>query len=164
VGGDAPLTRLEIRPPLALRIYTIGFTVVWIGAVVWAAVSIGWSPAVLVPAGMLVFGILLGWRLAGLAVLARGDELLVRNQWRTARVPRHEIEGFREEAGGWTSPLAKVYALLRDGTVLSLDAISLPRLPLRRSRRVDRALTDLRSWLEDAGEVTGPTGDHRPAP
>jgi hypothetical protein len=131
----------------------IVFTVFWLGAVTVGAVSIGWTPSVVIPLGMLVFGALLGWRLAGLAVVGRGDELMVRNHWRTARVHRHEIEGFREEAGGWLSPSAKVFALLRDGTILSLDAVSLPSLPGRRSRRVERALADLRAWLDPGRSV-----------
>ena len=147
MGGDAALSRVEIRPPIALRVYVIVFTVFWLGAVTVAALSMGWTPSLAIPLGMLVFGALLGWRLAGLAVLGEGDELLVRNNLRTARLRRDQIEGFREEAGGRSSPTAKVFALLRDGTVLSLDAVSMPTLPGRRSRSAERALADLRAWL-----------------
>lgn len=150
---------IQIRPPLAVRLYLAGFGILWTVTLSTSLVrSIGSGHASDV-AGLLVmitFGAGLCYLIGGVAVVTRGDDLLVRNTWRRRRIPREAIDDFR--AGGvsgkpWS---VEIYALLRDGSILPLDASRRYGPAILRSDRASRVrrLAMLREWLRS--ERVGP--------
>lgn len=146
---------VEIRPPVSARVYVAVFMVFWCGslAVFGArAIARGVMPTLAVLPLMLAFGVAVGYRLFRLGVVARGDVLEVRNNFRSRTVARKDVEGFRvgsPSAAGFSSGQV-IYVLLRDDSVLSLDVTS-TSLPLRRSReQVNQRLQRLRAWQEGA--------------
>jgi hypothetical protein len=143
------VSRVEIRPPPALRVYILVLGIVWAGIFVGAAVAFGATPLVLIPGAMLVAGLVTLVRLAGVAVIADDDELVARNLWTTTRVRRGAISGFRRERGSPLSPNLSAEAVTADGRTVPLDALGLPALPvLHRRRRIEAGLRDLGAWLE----------------
>ncbi len=140
---------LQIRLPLAVRIYVVLFTVVWCGllaSVVVRLFSRG-SPTALIGLAMLALGAFLGYRLCRLGVHAEQDLLVVRNNLRTLRLTRTDIAGCRKGGtrGGFPGSQA-VQLLLHDQALVPLDVTAAP-LPLPWSRaRLQQQLEQLQAW------------------
>ena len=132
-----------------MRIYIVGFTIFWCGFVLAGFIAgvVNRTPAALVPRGMLAFGATLGYRLFNFSAIATEDELLIRNYLRTRRVPKAQVENFRLGSPSMGSFGQAVMALLRDDTVVSLDATAQPFKWFGGQRRLDTAIGDLRAWL-----------------
>jgi hypothetical protein len=139
---------IEIRPPPVLRLYVVIFMTIWCGgvlAVLVLAVREGDAAAV-IPALMFVFGAGLGFRLFRLGVTAEGETLVIRNNLRTARIRRDEIEGFRLSSPA-AIPFGRViYALLRDESILRLDVTVRPAVTARGRAKMADWLAQLRAW------------------
>ena len=74
-----------------------------------------------IPLLMLTFGLTLGYRIFRLSVALGPQDLLVRNFYRTRRIVRVDVEGFRQGALSQQPFTRAIYVLLRDGTVFPLD-------------------------------------------
>src|SRR4051794_26485188 len=109
------MNTLEYRNPRVMRVYGVVFGIVWCGLlvanIIGASVARSWAA---VPVGllMLAWGAFFITRMPRLAVIAQGDELVVRNMWRTRRIPRDEIQDFRIGNPGLLRPFGKTLHVL----------------------------------------------------
>jgi len=141
-----------IRPPLAARAYVVVFMCVWCGSVsagLIAAAAHG-SPATVILLLMLTFGLTLGYRIFRLSVALGPQDLLVRNLYRTRRIARADVEGFRQGALGQQPFTRAIYVLLRDGTVFPLDVTGRPYFFGRGQTLLDDRTQLLQRWLEQS--------------
>lgn len=102
--------------------------------------------------------VVLGWRWTHMAVVANGDELMVRNVMWTHRLHRRDIRSFR--IGGWKGqwPGVAIRAELNNGLTVVLWAtgryIGRPRAEVHQ-----RHLGQLTAWLHARPDVVGDVGD-----
>jgi apolipoprotein N-acyltransferase len=138
---------VQIRQPLALRIYIAAFGVFWCGILVTGLIATGAGIAVFaVP--MLAFGMTLCFRLFRLGVDADAAGLMVRNNFRTKRFTWDEIEGFRIGSPQMGMPFGKViHTLLRDGEIFTLDVTMRPWMIPGARHKLDSYLASLRAWV-----------------
>jgi hypothetical protein len=152
--------RVEIRQPRALRVYIVVFGCIWCAGVI-AGIGVtaaALSPTVFIPLAMLAFAAFFFSRIYRISVVSEGDELVVRNWFTTRRLRRADIEDFRIGSAGPSYPFGKsIYAMLNDGTVLSLDVLARPAFTARSRDRLARALAELKGWL-GAGSAPWPRG------
>jgi hypothetical protein len=94
---------------------------------------------------MLVYALVMAVRVQRMAVTADGDELVVRNQFRSRRIPRADITGFStgryQRIGQRTA-----YADLRDGGSVRLMALELQFPTPGRERAIEPTLDRLEAW------------------
>lgn len=87
-----------LRQPPALRVFAVAVFVVWAAILVSITLSDDAGEAGplwrLLPALMLAYGVVMMIRWQRMVVLARPEELMVRNPWRSRTVPRSAIAGF----------------------------------------------------------------------
>ena len=102
---------LVIRLPAVARRFQAVMICGFVAYSVWRFVDSGW-PVHLVVAAALAVGVA---RTRSMVVRAEADGLFVRNRMATRRIPWGEIDGFRADR-------KQVHVLLRDGTMLALDA------------------------------------------
>jgi hypothetical protein len=137
-----------IRPPNCYRVFIAGFMVLWIAAAIGSSISAAargsWAIVPIVLCFVAV-GCAHGWRMIGVSVEAGADILVVRNYFRTRRIPRQSIEGFR--VGTTAMGPKTVVVLVDDGTVLSTEAPMLLGKNFGRKERLDDVLAQLRGWL-----------------
>jgi hypothetical protein len=153
---DTAATELTLCWPRAARIAFTVFFLVWCGGLVPFFLSPDAEEAgllwQLLPAAMLACGIVGFVRMLRIQVQTHGDELMVRNPWRTHRIARSDIAGFstgRYQRVGHQ----RVYADLRDGGEVRL--VALDPLPLQfRDRAVEPALDRLEAWRTGTGTGT----------
>lgn len=147
-GVEEP--EVEIRPPRWMRWMYVVVGIPWV-----AFLLSGFVAAVrdstwfaVVPAVMLVVGPIAFWRTVTLAVIGDEQGLTVRGLWRTDRIPKEEIEGFR--LGRWRHATF-VYALVRGRPEIRLEASTLPSLLDVFGASEDERFTDelrsLEMWL-----------------
>ena len=142
-----------------MRWYVAAFGCIWCVVIVGICVGIvvtGDDAVVLLPMmlGMLVFGSVVTFRTARMAVIAEGDLLTIRDQLRTRRRRRGEVEGFR--IGTFQAIGKVIYVLLTDGDIIALDVtFGLTFLARSRARQAEQ-LAALQNWLADRNEP-GPT-------
>jgi len=137
--------RVEIRQPLLLRIYIIGFGVVWVGLLIRSIVT---SPesGIGVAIVMIVIGVAFMTRIASLKCVADGSGLFVRNFFSSRRLAWAQVEDFRL-GRPMAAPFGYViHVLLLDGGVLTLDATAWGLFGRGNTKR-ERALASLRAWL-----------------
>ncbi len=149
-AGVVTNRRDVIRPPLAVRVYVVAFVGIWCGIVsagLIAAAAHG-SPAVVILLLMLAFGLTFGYRIFRLSVTLRPQELLVRNLYRTRRIVRADVEGFRQGAMSQQPFTRTIYVLLRDGTVVPLDVAGRPYFFGRGKTLLEDRMQLLQRWLE----------------
>jgi hypothetical protein len=139
---------LVIRPSPVVRLSVLVFMLVWCGILIAAAVQSAESAGfIMLALAMLLLGIGFGCRILGIAAIARGDELLVRNAFQTRRLRRSQIEEFRL---GTAMPFRRtILALLSDETV-ALEV----GLALFGPGVLEERLEQLRSWR--AAALCGP--------
>ena len=132
-----------------MRLYVAVFTVFWCGSVFagFIAALIAGTVAALIPLGMFAFGSFLGYRLWNLSVVATRDELIIRNYLSTKRLPKGQVESFRIGSPSMGSFGRSVMALLRDDSVVSMDATARPFRRFGGERQLEAAISDLRGWL-----------------
>jgi hypothetical protein len=106
-----------------LRLYVIAFGALWIGLLV-ALMFEERDTSPLFPLLMGLVGGLWFARILGLAVEVNPLGVVVRNLFRTTRVPWERIDGFRVQRGlGFASPFGRTVSLLLDGgDALTIDA------------------------------------------
>lgn len=99
LGGHVILVHVVhtvFRAPLHFRILTVVGVLVGVGGAFFVATGAShFGPGNIVT--LAVFAAIvatLGYRQFGLAVIVRGDELVVRNYWTTHRIPSDHIRGF----------------------------------------------------------------------
>jgi hypothetical protein len=136
---------IRIRAPLALRVYVAAFVAAWVALGAAAAHEAGRAAAI-VPAVIVVAGLAFAWLLFRVRVDSDGDELVVRNHLRTQRLRRGEIEAFRLGRPSYQPFGELVYVLLRDGSVVALDATNRASLTGPGRRRLAARLDELRAW------------------
>lgn len=135
-------TEVKIRPPLPFRLYTYGFGVLWcvVGVDVFAHAFPKSSS--IVPALILASGATFLWRVWALLAKSDGDELLVRNLYRTRRVPASQITQFRTGPAPWL-PFGRTVLVVTDSDAFSLDACGMWNFRTRSERDKE----GLDSWL-----------------
>jgi hypothetical protein len=142
---------VEIRPLMFLRVYSAAFGILWcglLGAGFVAELVAGSGPPTIFILLMLVVGGTISYRWARIAVIGRGDELLVRNLYSTRKVPRERVEGFRVGHAPLVPFGKSIYVLTSDGGVISLDVITFsPNLLPSGRRRLEQSLGALNLWL-----------------
>ena len=141
---------LEIRQPLAFRIYIVVITVVWSGAVLagFVAFALKGNPGLIILGLMATFGLTFGYRMYSLGAVASEEELLAHNLYRTKRLRRSDIEGFRIGSAGLQIPFGKtIYALTRDGSIVPLDVLARFWLFARSRKKLESRMEELRNWL-----------------
>jgi hypothetical protein len=149
-----PVTILLPRP---LRIYSIAFGFVWCGFLLFMFVALiiaGGGPVLIFPLAvitvMLGFGAPFIYRSIRLAVIAEGDQLIVRNRAGTRRFHREEVEGFR--LGAAQTFGKTIYLLLGNDDIVGLD-VSVRSGFMAGTR--DRQLADLirlQAWVAEGRE------------
>ena len=148
LGVPAPV---RVQHPAVIRAYSAIFGLFWCGFVVVALVAtiINLRPEALLLVVMLAFGATITYRTFRMEVVADVDGLLVRNYFRTKRFRWGEVEAFRLGSPTMGMPVGKtIYALLKDGELISLDVtMRLGLLPSTRRKR-DTLLDQLREWTD----------------
>jgi hypothetical protein len=135
-------SHIEIRQSRLLRAGIIGCAVVWCALLVGVVAVTLPTPTMIVPVLMIAFGVLFMGRLATLSVAADDQDLVVRNVYRTWRLPRQDVSGFRLGRDTAT-PLGYMIFALTDAEIVSLDV---SRAPTDHGRaRVQ--LAELEAWL-----------------
>lgn len=141
---------VEIRPPLLARAWILVFMSLWCGLLIAGGVRAlrgNPSPAVLVLVFMLAVGVTLGYRQFRMSVVAEGDTLVVRNNWRTFRWSRQEVDSFIEARGGNNVPWGRsAQVVLADRTAVTLDVTQTMGLGTGGSQRLQERLEQLRAW------------------
>jgi hypothetical protein len=113
----------RITASRGLRLYVVAFAALWFAilALVMLDATGPWrsSPLIVALVGGLWFA-----RILSLAVEVNAEGVVVRNLFRTTRLPWERIDGFRVQRGlGYGSPLGRTVSLLLDGgDALTLDA------------------------------------------
>lgn len=145
-----PVIAVEVRPPAWVRLYLHGIGVVLVVVAtasmmtltnlrVWQVIPLA---AVLATGGGLAI-----WRTRAIALVARGDELLVGNFYGSRRLRRDEIDDFRVGTLGMSNPLGvTVHVLLADGTTLATDAMMWSGLGRRSRAELEAVIAELRRW------------------
>jgi hypothetical protein len=148
-ADDSAMTEpTEIRQPVAMRIYLLLFSLLFIGTVLVPHGVGSGSDVVLVPVFLVVSVAFFG-RIASLRVLADESGLHVRNFLRTQHFQWDEVEDFRLGRPMMSLPFGWViHALLRNGEVATLD-ITANRWGFGSGGRQKREemLRRLRGWL-----------------
>ena len=112
-------------------------------------------PAFLVIGGlMVVYAVTMTIRYTRLAVVADGEELIVRGLWGTQRIPRSDITGFstgRYQRIGYRT----AYADRRSGRAVRLMALEPPAGGARREQEIQPKLDRLEAWRTGAPAVHG---------
>lgn len=145
----APVLRFGM--PLLGRLWMVGFSLVWLGVLVSFVVrgvrDSGPNVAgIALPVAMAVFAGTLAVRMLRSGATAYADELVVRNIWRTRRIPRGEVEDIRVgdlPAGQFGQAL---HVLTRGGSVFPVDTVTAV-LPGGRARLAAER-DQLRQWRE----------------
>jgi len=133
---------IEIRQSRLLRTGIITFAVIWCALLAFVVVVTLPRPTVVVPVLMIGFGVLFLGRLATLSVATEADELVIRNVYRTWRLPRGAVSGFRLGRDTAT-PMGYMVFALTDAEIVSLDV---SRAPTDHGRAHDQ-LVELEEWL-----------------
>lgn len=137
-----------IRQPRWFRVCAVAFGTVWCGYLVVLTIVglVNGIPAALVALLPAALG---GWyvsRFFRIAVAVKGDELVVRNRWRTYRIRRQDIEGF------WIGPSSElpwaevINVRMPGGQAVSLRVTARLRLSDRSRARLEQHLEDLGVW------------------
>lgn len=134
---------VNIRPPLLLRVYTYAFGVVWCGLVAVGLVKAAPKPGAVILVFMLVFGVTLCWRMGGLSAVGEGDTLVIRNIYRTRRVPAADITGLRTGTAPM-QPFGRTVYVVTDADAIALDACSMWSF----RKRSERHRQILETWLQ----------------
>ena len=144
-----PNEPLRIRQPIAVRVYTGVFGLIWCGFVATGFLSLVPRPESLIPLGMLVFGATLTSRLVRVEAVADDSGLLVRNYYRTRTYKWSEVEDFRLGNPTMGLPIGKViHVLLASGEITTLDVTMRPLLLSRGKEKLDGYIRQLRAWVD----------------
>jgi hypothetical protein len=135
--------QLRLRAPLAVRVWLIAFGILWCGLLAWIVVLVAPRPAAVIPALILMFGGAFIFRLSAVTAATDGEWLTIRNVYRTWRIPRSGVTGFRLGRDTAT-PFGYVVFALTDDEIVSLDVSRTPT----RSGRVRRQLAVLEDWRD----------------
>jgi hypothetical protein len=141
-------SHIEIRQSRLIRAMLIAFGIAWCALLaVIVAIALP-APITIVPVLMIAAGALFLSRLATLSVVTDDGELVIRNVYRTWRVPRGAVSGFRLGRDTAT-PMGYMVFALTDSEIVSLDV---SRAPTDVGRARDQ-LAALQAWLGES-----PTG------
>jgi hypothetical protein len=137
---------VEIRVPIAVRVYGVCFGLLWVGFLI---VGITRSEPSQIPfAGfMAIFGVAFIYRIDGIKVVADESGLLVRNIFSTSRFRWGEVEDFRLGRSMMGMPFGQViHVLLRNGEVVTADVTMRPWIMFGGRAKLERTLQELRRW------------------
>jgi hypothetical protein len=134
-----------------LRLYIVAFGVLWIGLLVQVMLA-GNIGSWFVPVILGLLGALWFTRFFGLAVDVGPEGVVVRNLFRTMRLPWQRIDGFRVQRGlGFGSPLGRTVCLLLDGgDALTIDATMRSWAFTGGHRQVQEMVVRLQASLDEA--------------
>jgi hypothetical protein len=112
----------RITTGIGLRLYIVVVGAIWIGILIQVVLD-ATSPARYLPLILILVGCLWLSRIFRLVVEVIPDGIVVRNLFRTIRLPWERIDGFRVQRGQFGSPLGRTVSLLLDGgDAITLDA------------------------------------------
>jgi len=135
-----------VRIPIAVRVYGVGFGLVWVGFLVVASIK---SERSQVPFTVLmaVIGVALIYRIDSMKVVADGSGLFVRNMYRTWRFRWGDVEDFRPGRSFMGLPFGQViHVLLRNGGIVTLDVTARPWVLFGAPAKFEGTLQALRGW------------------
>jgi hypothetical protein len=134
-----------MRQPWVMRVYVMGFLVVWVTAILWTTIRQSHGPSIAVGVVFIAFGVVLCYRLSRLGATSEADgTLTIHNNLGTRRLSRADIEDFRLSTSARFGPQS-IQVLLRDGTAYGIDVTKSIR-PRRNAERLEA----LRVWLRDS--------------
>ena len=147
-GKKRTIMDIEIKPPVLIRAYIYGFLLLWIVVCVFACIKALPHTTALAPVGMLIAGGVFCWRTASVRATTEGTTLLVRNLYRTRRIPAADITDVRTGSTPM-QPFGRTVFVVTRNDAVALDVGLFGRL--RKGSERDRAA--LEAWLS---EVRGP--------
>jgi hypothetical protein len=135
---------VEIRPPALVRVYTYAFLVLWVAACVFGLIKSLPHFSAIIPLLMLVGGAAFCWRVASVTAKSEGKILLVRNVYRTRRIPAADITEVRTGSSPM-QPFGRTVFVVTRREAVALDVGLVGKL--RGGAERDRAA--LEAWLSD---------------
>ncbi len=137
---------IEIRLPIAIRIYGACFGLVWVGFLI-AAITSSKASEIPFAAFMAIFGAAFIYRFVGVWIVADESGLLIRNLYRTWRFRWDEVDDFRL-GRPMAMPFGQViHVLLRNGEVVTADVTASSWTLFSGRAKLERTLQELRRWL-----------------
>lgn len=146
---------VDFRLPLPVRVYVVAFGLFACGMIAFGPTE---EPehrtaGILIAVGMLALLSAFVIRIFRIGVSITGDELLVRNFFRTRRLKRRDIEGFR--VGSLPNMAGRtVFALLAGESILALEVFTRPGVLPSTRRRLAERVQVLRDWLAEEPDPT----------
>jgi Bacterial PH domain len=143
---------VDIRPPMFVRAYAYVFIVVWIAACLFGFFKALPHLSAVIPLLMLVGGSVFCWRFASVGARSEGQTLLVRNVYRTRRIPAAAITEVRTGRSPM-QPFGHTVFVVTDSEAVALDVGLIGRL--RGGAERDRAA--LEAWVSGFHGTAAPT-------
>jgi hypothetical protein len=141
---------LELRPPRWAIAYLAAVTAVWC-VLALVLLTLAEQPVSAAgPAVMVLLGGILTYRVSRLAVLERGDELVVHNLWHSQVLSRGEVEGFRLVRDRVGNSGVKVHAAVRGGDPVPLHATTESSRLRGAEARLQERMDQLERWRAGA--------------
>jgi hypothetical protein len=141
---------IVVGPPTWTRYYGVAFGLVWFGILavflVGAAANGQWG-TILFALALAAYGWFVMWRTSHLGLAAYRDEIVVTNMFKTRRIPRLSVDGFR--IGSPSTPMSfgrTIVVLVSDDTAVSADGLIWTGMGKRGKARLERLLAQLRDW------------------
>lgn len=97
------------------------------------------------------YGAFVMWRTTRLGLFAFSDDVVVRNFFKTRRIPKTAVDGFR--IGSPSTPLSigrTIVVLVSDDTTVSADALMWNGIGTRGHARLEGLAAQLREWRDAA--------------
>jgi hypothetical protein len=141
---------IVVVPPAWTRYYIVGFGLVWyviVGGFLVGAAANGQWVAIVVALALAAYGWFVLWRTFHLGLRAYRDEIVVTNMFKTRRIPRPSVDGFR--IGSPSTPMSfgrTIVVLVSDDTAVSADGLIWTGMGKRGKARLERLLAQLRDW------------------
>lgn len=142
---------VHLRPPVPVRIYAGAFLLLWIVACAFGFIKALPNFSAVIPLAMLVGGSVFCWRVASVMARSEGSTLLVRNVYRTRRIPAADITEVRTGTSPM-QPFGRTVFVVTNSEALALDVGMVGKL--RGGAERDRAA--LEAWLTDLRSSTTP--------
>jgi len=140
-----------VRPTWPLRVGAVlqgVITCSLLGVVSVAAVATAsWGALLAVP--LFVLDVWFSTRQVRVSLQVQDSELVVRNRFRTLRIPRGDIDEFRPGTWSFASMLGGVVAVDRHGVETGLDATAFSTITGIGRGRQDRLVVELTAWLTE---------------
>ncbi|WP_148058056.1 hypothetical protein [Pseudokineococcus lusitanus] len=147
-----PPPPVRLVQPRGVRVALVVFAVVWAAFVGVGLLLPGLAgdPLRLVAGVLLLLaGWFVSWRQATTSVVSDGDDLVVRGDWRTVRLPRAALADVRAEGGprpARSTAARELVAVLRDGSRVVLAVTGVMGVAVVAPEQREADLAAVRRW------------------